>query len=527
MGSREKSKLSLSSIPIPNTLSRRRTSQASIQNSPLHSRSKSNKTIEEDFSHVDPDDLFIRFTIPEVRTIQARLRADADAKQEELRQMVGERYRDLLQASTSIMAMAESSRHVMDAFAGIRETMLLEQREIQPRSSLTRGKDDHRLKALQSLSAHVKLLLDTPEHLWRLLENKEYLPAAWLFLLSRVVHRTLVTDDPEETASWEKEGISVLTQFPLVQRQWDSIAQLRPQITHRATQYLRQVTTSQEACSTILTLHLLDSLPLTDIISTFLSQRSKALNVLTTRNLDGLAPTVPKSPGIKAKRKSRQLLATSEPSKAVTHKNRKEALRHIKDALLEVLQMIWGSIRIARDVFGPQKDGSASLVEQTLTNIHSDAPSESVLTTSSLLATLPSSTHLLTLPPSIVSYKPYIDPTSSTVHIETSILDSKLSSWFEKAIHGLDGRVQVWLSGLDSIRELWTLRRKLLDKLQNSQGLQTSEKAIVQGTLDNGVRDRVIQVVNASLAALEEHLESHLHKALLGLQSSGKDRVLG
>jgi hypothetical protein len=64
------------------------------------------------------------------------------------------------------------------------------------------------LKAFQLLSAHVKLLLDAPEHLWRLIENKEYLLATWLYLLCRVVHRALLIDDPEE-AIWKGEGIDI------------------------------------------------------------------------------------------------------------------------------------------------------------------------------------------------------------------------------------------------------------------------------------------------------------------------------
>ena len=114
---------------------------------------------------------------------------------------------------------------------------------------------DAHLKVLQSLSAHMKLLLDAPEHLWRLLEKQQYLEATWLFLIARVVHRAMVTEDPEE-ATWKEEGINVLVnidelqyrlllilqqaQFPLVQRQWDTVAQFRPQIANRATQYLRE-----------------------------------------------------------------------------------------------------------------------------------------------------------------------------------------------------------------------------------------------------------------------------------------------
>jgi hypothetical protein len=57
---------------------------------------------------------------------------------------------------------------------------------------------DGRVRSLQSLAAHVKLLLDSPEHLWRLIEAKKYSQAAWLFLLARVVYRGLSMDDVEE-----------------------------------------------------------------------------------------------------------------------------------------------------------------------------------------------------------------------------------------------------------------------------------------------------------------------------------------
>ena len=53
----------------------------------------------------------------------------------------------------------------------------------------------------------MKLLLDAPEHLWRLMERKVYLNAAWLFLLARVVHRALSQDDEEQ--SWHAYGIDV------------------------------------------------------------------------------------------------------------------------------------------------------------------------------------------------------------------------------------------------------------------------------------------------------------------------------
>jgi hypothetical protein len=66
----------------------------------------------------------------------------------------------------------------------------------------------------------LKLLLDSPEHLWRWLEKKQFLHAAWLFLLARTVYRKLSSSpdedesEEEETESddinWSRHGIEVM-----------------------------------------------------------------------------------------------------------------------------------------------------------------------------------------------------------------------------------------------------------------------------------------------------------------------------
>lgn len=71
---------------------------------------------------------------------------------------------------------------------------------------------DQQLRTLQLLSAHIKLLLDAPEHLWRLIEQQKFFQAAWLFLLARVVHRALIRyeEDEEDETNWSTQGISVI-----------------------------------------------------------------------------------------------------------------------------------------------------------------------------------------------------------------------------------------------------------------------------------------------------------------------------
>jgi hypothetical protein len=92
----------------------------------------------------------------------------------------------------------------------------------------------------------MKLLLDAPEHLWRLIERKKFFPAAWLFLLSRVIHRALIRSDEQDDEAWKSESVDVLAEFPLIQRQWDVVSQFRSQIIHKATLSLRDVSSSIE-----------------------------------------------------------------------------------------------------------------------------------------------------------------------------------------------------------------------------------------------------------------------------------------
>ena len=72
------------------------------------------------------------------------------------------------------------------------------------------GELDAQLRILQSVAAHMKLLLDTPEHIWRLLEKKKYLYAGWLFLLARIIYQALMrTDTDDEEDDWRAQGIDV------------------------------------------------------------------------------------------------------------------------------------------------------------------------------------------------------------------------------------------------------------------------------------------------------------------------------
>jgi len=67
----------------------------------------------------DIDNLFVAFSIRDVRAVEERARDEADKKKEDLRTMVGERYRDLLSAADSILRMRKSSTTLLKGLSWI------------------------------------------------------------------------------------------------------------------------------------------------------------------------------------------------------------------------------------------------------------------------------------------------------------------------------------------------------------------------------------------------------------------------
>lgn len=370
---------------------------------------------------------------------------------------------------------------------------------------------DGQLAVMQSLSAHIKLLLDAPEHLWHLLEQRKFLHAAWLFLLSRVVFRALVnTDDGEETV-WQTKGIDVLEQFPLVQRQWDSISHFRSNISHKATHALREHKMSaDDTCSTLVTLHLLESLPLNDTLSHLLAQRSKTLNALLSR-------------------------ASSE-SRHESADATSDNVADVSDVLNSILDVLSSTVGVARAIFHSVSPAtSTSLIERRLRDINSEsshaaaAPSDSEsISTPAILATLPSSTHLLTLPSSIQSYRPYVDLESSSSHISSPALTAKVTEWFARGVESFQARIGGWFGTLTSITDIWRVRANVIAHIAGAQGLLLDEdRGILMGILDAACKGRAGEVWSIKFSELETALEHGLRASLDLLRADGANAQQG
>ncbi|CAL1695010.1 unnamed protein product [Somion occarium] len=463
--------------------------------------------IQQDEHAANPDELFVKHTVAEVKGIQQKLRHDADAKQQELRVMVGERYRDLLQASTSIIALARSSDNVLHALEDMRSiTSAVGTTAALPRIAPSVGQEDAHLQVLQALSAHMKLLLDTPEHLWRLMERKLYLHAAWLFLLCRVVHRALLRDDADDDTGWNVYGLNIAEQFPLVQRQWDVVSQFRTQITHKATLSLRENTPSPAAVgASLLSLHLIESRPLPETLTILLMQRTRALTPLLTRPRDN----VPNG--------------TAGPSR--TPRVRKAIVRNTRSKAEAALDVVAHTLGAARQLFIGTSERPPLLME-ALDYIQTDPapptselPMELKLTTQLLLTSLPSSSHFMLLPPNIKSYRPYIDSNVAS-SLSKEPLNDKLQEWFIKATEDIKLSMGKWLSELHSVTEVWKLRTGLFRWMSTADGLETGETAVLMNLSDEACLHQAATIWRDVLESANTEFRAHLSSALTALKNT-------
>ncbi|GFU32096.1 conserved oligomeric Golgi complex subunit 1 [Nephila pilipes] len=171
------------------------------------------------------DILFENHNIKEIQEIEKKLRNDIERKKEELRQMVGERYRDLMEAADTITEMKEIAESVTNCVKSIEDSSIHLQN-----SSLQNGilsaiqekveKKKQRNELLYILASQIKILMDSPIKIWSYMENKDFVYALSLFLLARHTHSMLLLDPIYRERN-------VASMFPIINRQWTSISHFK------------------------------------------------------------------------------------------------------------------------------------------------------------------------------------------------------------------------------------------------------------------------------------------------------------
>eukprot|EP00850_Spirogloea_muscicola_P023300 SM000345S12841 [mRNA] locus=s345:28798:34711:+ [translate_table: standard] len=218
----------------------------------------------EDASSRNAEVLFETRTVVEIREVENRTRKDIEDKKEELRQLVGASYRDLIESADSILEMRRLCDAVVDNVAGFNAL-----HSSIATTSAAPGIDDARKQkeALYGLGSRVKYLVDTPEKIWGCLDEHMYLEAAERYLRAREVHSLLALAEKGE----QKD---MLAAFPLLRHQWLLVEPFRNQIAQASRDRLQEMhLTVQEYAVALSAAAIIDELKSDQVLSLFLDSR--------------------------------------------------------------------------------------------------------------------------------------------------------------------------------------------------------------------------------------------------------------
>uniref|UniRef100_A0AAY4CEE8 Conserved oligomeric Golgi complex subunit 1 n=1 Tax=Denticeps clupeoides TaxID=299321 RepID=A0AAY4CEE8_9TELE len=234
----------------------------------------------------DTTALFERYGAEEIRTVERRVRGEIEQKKEELRQMVGERYRDLIDAADTIGEMRQCSESVVQSIQDMyKYCQGLKQDRSAAQSSSSSSRRENQKQTQEkfyTMASQIKLLLEIPERIWSAMESSQHLQATQLYLLCCHLHRQLQLEAGGPHYS------PVLTRFPILVRQVAAAGHFRSTILMDSKSMLRGRAMSDQAIAEALvsTMLLEDSSP-RQALADFLLARKASIQQLLNQPQHG------------------------------------------------------------------------------------------------------------------------------------------------------------------------------------------------------------------------------------------------
>ncbi|SCV66971.1 BQ2448_5617 [Microbotryum intermedium] len=469
----------------------------------------------------DPDEVFRRFGVRDVRGLEKRASEAAAGKVAELRTMVGERYRDLLSAADSIIRMRAAAEKLVDRFDKVETgisvgedgngpdntpTKRVKHPKLAHRTSLSLTKPDRTFASPPTLSLSIQLLLTLPSTVHGLLESGDFLPAARLEGLGRLIYRALsdFTSDDDDSDGGIKAA------FPIIEKQSEAINGLGPSITRRAIAELRTWDTPTLAtANTLAAIVMLENASLPSSLATLLEARSKTLSAI--------------------------LHATGSSSKSPD-------VDTILKRLNEALGVVLRTLDAASSIFGATSSpsSSSSLLAQLLQEI--EQPTGLIKPTNPanpnnnedqmprlvpIIHTLPNHALLARhLPLSILEYTPTLPMSPSHIPFDHSAAHSQVQSWLALETERVVQGVTSWIGHLrGGARTLAQIRSTLRSSLEAFSGLRDAQAdvATLKVSLNAALETRFEEVYRQHMRSLVDRVEPALSSALEKLPTSLAD----
>ncbi|KAJ2611426.1 hypothetical protein H4S08_003169 [Coemansia sp. RSA 1365] len=237
-------------------------------------------------------EVFGRLSIGEVRQHEQRLQRHAERMRRQLRRVAGEHYAELMAAADSAADMSATGTQVrkqVERLAGLLAATQDEKNtaalRIQNKRESSAARNQNSPAAIDSPAAHmyaaaaqVRVLVDTPEQVWKALAAGRFLHAALLYQIAQAIHTRLGS---QSRASTNDAGVDPLLAFPVVERQWAAVAPFRTQISAKAQAALSSDSTDTTASTgAVCAVTLLEDADAETACALFLSHRSQTLQPL-------------------------------------------------------------------------------------------------------------------------------------------------------------------------------------------------------------------------------------------------------
>ncbi|XP_050327886.1 conserved oligomeric Golgi complex subunit 1 isoform X1 [Bactrocera neohumeralis] len=229
---------------------------------------------------VDVDTLFEHHSVPEIDIVHKKIQSVVENKREELRLMVGERYRDLLQAADTIVAMRDTSQRLTEQVDSIsmncrnlNDQQLLGFKISEPEDLLRNRNANKQLNNYFSTMLQIKLLTTLPELIWTHIDNDRFYSASELFIFSRHVSTGLQLDASN----------MLMQHLPVAKKQWEILKPFNMTIKmHVLATLEKEDLNVNVATDCLLSLLILEKNSLNSVLKTFLNLRCKTfLNCLS------------------------------------------------------------------------------------------------------------------------------------------------------------------------------------------------------------------------------------------------------
>ncbi|KAI5722001.1 hypothetical protein M8J76_002161 [Diaphorina citri] len=208
---------------------------------------------------VDPHQLFETHSVSDIEQVRIKIRHEIEKKKEELRVMVGERYRDLIDAADSISNMTILSQGV-----------ITDVHEISSKCSNTRSSkiiptSKPSITILDTFAAQIKLLIDLNQQIWMCLDENNVLLATIFYQYAFYIKTNVDIEVPHSK---------------LLSVQWKTMVHFQNTIVKYCEKILLEQTPSTvQTCDCFLSLALIENLNTVELIDRYIDLRSQAVQL--------------------------------------------------------------------------------------------------------------------------------------------------------------------------------------------------------------------------------------------------------